>query len=147
MTRVGFTGTRQGMTSSQRAAVIGLLSREGVEVAHHGGCLGADIDFDQICWDFRPRSKIVVVVHPSNLRDWQGRWHPSVDVRAEKPPLERNCDIVEETDFLIATPKETEPLRRSGTWATVRYAIGVGKPVYVVYPNGDVRSSKHEQVG
>lgn len=47
-----------------------------------------------------------------------------------------NRDIVAETDELIATPKGFQEERRSGTWATVRYALKARKPVTVIWPDG-----------
>lgn len=144
-TKVGFTGTRQGMTNLQKAVVIDLLFKTQTEVAHHGGCIGADIDFDEICWTFRPRS-IITVIHPSNLRNQQGRWRIASYAYPEKPPLDRNKDIVNESDFLIATPKEYKEILRSGTWATIRYARKQKKPLYTIYPNGSIQSQNLEQL-
>lgn len=132
--KVGFTGTQQGMTNNQKAMVIGLLSKEKPEIAHHGGCIGADTEFDDICYRFLPRH-IITVVHPSNIFGKRGRWHPTNYTRGVKPSLERNKNIVDESDFIIATPKETAEVLRSGTWATIRYARKTGKHLYTVYPN------------
>lgn len=133
--RAGFTGTRQGMTPQQEATVAGLLHQEKVEIADHGGCVGADIDFDELCWTYQPRS-IIVSVHPSNLKHQQGKWHYTPYLCLEKPPLERNRDIVDKSNFLIATPKEYIEVLRSGTWATIRYARKQKKPIYIVRPDG-----------
>lgn len=141
--KVGFTGTRQGMTALQKAVVTGLLIEEKSEIAHHGGCIGADIDFDNICWAFKPRS-ILTVVHPSDIKSKQGKWHYSPWVLPEKPPLDRNRDIVDHSDFLIAAPKESKEIVRSGTWATIRYARKVGKPVSIVYPDGSIRRQQND---
>jgi hypothetical protein len=54
-----------------------------------------------------------------------------------KPYLERNRDIVDSTELLIACPKDmTES--SGGTWATVRYARKQKKPIVVVWPDGSV---------
>lgn len=141
--KVGFTGTRAGMSDLQRAVTVGLLVSKQAEIAHHGGCIGADIDFDDICSKFQPRS-IVTVVHPSNLKNQQGGWHFTIYVKPEKPPLDRNKDIVNEADFLIATPKESTEVLRSGTWATIRYARKAKKPVYIIFPNGAVKAENND---
>jgi hypothetical protein len=62
------------------------------------------------------------------------RNHEVVKVLSRKPYLARNRDIVNESDRLITLPKGPETLR-SGTWATVRYAVEAGKPVRIYYPN------------
>lgn len=143
MQKVGFTGTRAGMTDLQKAVTIGLLSKNHVEIAHHGGCVGADIDFDYICYHNRPRN-IITVVHPSNLKNQQGKWFFTPYVKSEKPPLERNRDIVDESDFLIATPRESQEVLRSGTWATIRYARRQKKHAYIVYPSGTLTEENYD---
>ena len=55
---------------------------------------------------------------------------------AEKRYLERNRDIVDACDILIACPRTLKEELRSGTWATVRYARKVGKPVAILWNNG-----------
>ena len=62
----------------------------------------------------------------------------SPDIRTPRPYLSRNKDIVRETDMLIATPAEAEEQRRSGTWSTIRFARKLGKPVFVIWPDGTV---------
>ena len=57
-------------------------------------------------------------------------------MREEKPYLDRNKDIVDETNILMACPNKAEEVQRSGTWSTVRYARKVGKAVLIVYPSG-----------
>lgn len=54
-----------------------------------------------------------------------------------KKPLDRNRDIVEAAEVLIACPDGPER-QRSGTWATIRHALRVGKPVVIVWPDGRV---------
>jgi predicted Rossmann fold nucleotide-binding protein DprA/Smf involved in DNA uptake len=48
--------------------------------------------------------------------------------------LERNKDIVSESDFLIAAPDSKKERLRSGTWATVRHARKLGKRVMILEP-------------
>lgn len=152
MTNVGFTGTRAGMTAAQKAMVVGLLVRENAVVAHHGGCVGADIDFDDICYNFRSQGSIprniVTVVHPSDVKSARGRWHYTPHVMSEFPPLERNHHIVDVSSVMIATPVGMDEVLRSGTWACIRYARSIGKPMYVVYPDGRVEREnvKNEKV-
>lgn len=53
----------------------------------------------------------------------------------EKPPLIRNRDIVNAGELLIATPKLDVEEQRSGTWAAIRYARKIGKPIILIYPS------------
>lgn len=132
---IGFTGTRKGMSQEQIKTVINLLISLNSEEVHHGDCVGADADFHSISQKFN----VDIVGHPAsgvgNQRAFcEGFSHPC----EEKPPLERNRDIIDDSDILIATPKVFSEERRGGTWATIRYAISSGKKVYIVYPDGRI---------
>lgn len=137
MIHLGFTGPRIGMTSAQGEALWRLIQYLDF-YAHHGDCSGADAEFDGIV-------RLVsgcrgVVIHPSNA---SSRAHCRVELprdalRDVKPPLDRNQDIVDESDRMIATPSQTAPQPRSGTWATIRRALASGKPLAILLPNGGV---------
>jgi hypothetical protein len=43
---------------------------------------------------------------------------------------------------VIACPFERTEQQRSGTWATVRMARKAGKPLVIVYPQGDERRER-----
>lgn len=136
---IGFTGSRTGMTAEQAASVSRLLYEYHPDDVHHGDCVGADAMFDQLVRQFRSQTGMdtTIVVHPPSEPFLQA--HTGGDVlRTPKPYLERNRDIVDECDLLIATPKDTHPVLRSGTWSTIRYALKVGKKVLVIVPSGVV---------
>jgi hypothetical protein len=134
--KLGFSGTAKGMTDRQYAAVetfvVGARSQEGegLEEAHHGDCVGADLEFHGIVM-FRAQ---MIYVHPPS--DPKARaWTSNAIILPPKPYLARNKDIVDSTDVLLAAPEgEERSYPRSGTWATVRYAKARGKLVLVVYP-------------
>jgi len=48
-------------------------------------------------------------------------------VREAKPFIERDHDIVDETEAMIAVSRTYEEQTRSGTWTTVRYAKAQGR--------------------
>ena len=128
--KVGFTGTKRGMTAAQHAAVCRLLGELGPSEVHHGCCIGADEQVD----GFGCR----MVLHPPV--DQHAMMQIGNRVTCEpRPFLERNHDIVDATQCLIAAPAQAIEHTRSGTWATVRYARKVGRTVYVVLPDGRVR--------
>ena len=136
---IGFTGTKKGMTTDQRSSVLRILnSMKNRSVVHHGGCVGADIDFDSICFELGK----IRVIHPSNIHSMQGKWHYTEHYRPEKPPLERNKDIVNESRILIATPSQFSEVTRSGTWFTIRYArnckVDYKKIIYIILPDGTI---------
>lgn len=125
---VGFTGTRNGLNNDQKVQIIEFLKHTNVTEVHHGDCVGADADFHDICQQFD--SSIKIVIHPpidSKLRAYK---HGSITHR-ERPYLDRNQDIVNACDILIACPKDTVEEQRSGTWFTIRYAKKIDKPLYI----------------
>ena len=77
-------------------------------------------------------------VCPCNIEDKRAHVsHSVLTTKRIKPPLDRNRDIVDACDVLIATPKDFVEELRSGTWATVRYARKQRKPLVIVWPNGE----------
>lgn len=140
---VGFTGTRRGLTDEQQEALVELLGdlaarEEGVRYAlHHGDCVGADEDAHGIAEEGGWRT----VLHPGE--DARGesphRAYCDGDVTMDALPYgQRNMNIVAVTVMLIACPGSPER-RRSGTWSTVRAAQRMGRPVFLIPPDGDVR--------
>ena len=121
---IGFTGTRKGMTSHQMIVLSGIL-QTGDEF-HHGDCVGADAEAHDIarCEGCR------IVIHPPD-NDKYRAFCIGTREELEKPYLERNHDIVDACDLLVATPDGPEA-QRSGTWATIRYAREVGKEVKIL---------------
>lgn len=125
--KVGFTGTQQGMTWYQLVALRGHLHLLGATELHHGDCVGADAEADEVAREMGLRT----VSHPP--ADPKKRaFCASNEMREPELYLERNHDIVDETDVLIAAPRTDEEQLRSGTWSTVRYARKRGKDVVVL---------------
>lgn len=144
---IGFTGTRDGMTVKQVQGFNSLLSSEffdkEIKSFAHGDSVGADSQ----AHDLMDGVARLIVIHPptdSKLR----AFHKLEDSDKSKiiiyPPrdyLQRNHNIVDACDVLIATPKEEKEKLRSGTWATVRYAKKSGKRVIIIYPNGEIEEN------
>lgn len=143
--RVGFTGTRQGMSNDQVLQVhmlLGDLRGKGATQASHGMCVGAD---DQFHFMAKALGYFMIGC-PGVTTDWTPAYRATMEcdlVMPEKPYLARNRDIIRESDVLIATPKEQTEQTRSGTWATIRYAREAKKALVILYPDG---SSTVEQV-
>lgn len=137
---IGFTGTREGMTDAQRETVEQLLTGFQPAEAHHGDCVGADAQFHNIAiWDTQAQ----MVIHPPK----NGRYRAYCDtdfcggeVRPERGYQDRNEDIVDDSDLLIATPKSITDTR-GGTWNTIRYANSQSRWVILVHPDGTVGTS------
>jgi hypothetical protein len=129
MTRLGFTGTGKGMSPAQADFLRFRMARGDVTEFHHGDCVGADAEADQIARDYGAR----IVIHPPE--DWKARagcYREGDIMLPEQPYLIRNHDIVDDTDEMIAAPRSDIERLRSGTWATVRYARKVGRPLLVL---------------
>lgn len=136
MIKVGFTGTREGLTEQQlkslEIVLVGEAGRGQLEL-HHGDCVGAD----KAAHDLATSHGWLRVVHPP--LSWSLRAFCQGDETLPlKPYLERNRDIVDATEVLVACPKEAQRSRGGGTWHTVWYAASSGREVVVVYPCGRV---------
>jgi hypothetical protein len=135
---IGFTGTQQGASGPQMYRLRNYLIVDEPQTlkAHHGMCIGADVQFHLSVRIALPDCKIEG--HPP-IRQNKAAMNLDVDV-LHKPYdfLVRNHDIVDLSDRLYATPKEFEMIVRSGTWATVRYSLKIGVPVIVILPDGNI---------
>ena len=139
--KVGFTGTRNGMTSQQRMSFLGWLQKQpggGVDEFHHGCCVGADESAVDII-DFMPRA-LAIVGHPPSVKTLVSNKavERSTRLMPALPYLTRNRNIVDAAELLLACPNGPEQRKGSGTWATIRYAMAKGKPVVIFWPNGKV---------
>jgi len=136
--KVGFTGTRVGMTVMQRASLLQLLREYGADMEfHHGDCVGADAQAHEL-------AKLVgcrVVIHPPT-NDKLRAYCKGDKTLGRKTYIARNKDLVMDCNVLIATPRTAHEEQRSGTWATVRFARRTFTVVYIIYPHGAVVRSK-----
>ena len=129
---VGFSGTRMGMTVDQAVTVEGLLTDNlDTGSAHHGDCIGADADFHRLI-----RSKGLYVIGHPPLNNGLRAFCDFDECREPKPYLERDRDIIDESDWAIFTPGTFREILRSGTWATIRYARKKNMNGFIVWPDG-----------
>lgn len=136
---LGFTGSSdQGMpTIKQIAGMTSVLHHVQPKSVHHGDCVSSDEAFHYLCQGLVPRPRIHI--HPPDndkKRAFCEQGRPDF-MYPVKSYLDRNQDIVDASDGLLATPNGPEKLR-SGTWSTVRLARKKGIPIYIVYQNGDI---------
>lgn len=141
---LGFTGTQEGMNERQleiftefaRGIFKYAVDNGFRPVFRHGDCVGSDDQAARTC-------KLIgfwVIAHPCTIKGKRAYCPASDWGYAEKPPLERNHDIVDASNYMTATPKETEeevkrggePIR-SGTWATIRYTRKKQKPHFIIH--------------
>lgn len=132
--QIGFTGTKNGMTSRQRELIRNKLLNlkfEGFQYVHHGDCIGADAQFHEIALSIG----FHVVIHPPSNPRLRAHLHDAyTQILPVKEYLQRNHDIVNASSIMLATPKGDIEEIRSGTWATVRYARKNKKEIHIFYP-------------
>jgi hypothetical protein len=136
MRKIGFTGTQVGMSRKQAMALTVYLTglKDGGIEFHHGDCIGADAQAYKIARNAGCRT----VCHPPINGVKRANTSPNDETRAPKDYRDRNMDIVLETEYVVATPKEFHEAQRSGTWSTIRDARRKGKTAVVIWPDGDV---------
>ena len=134
MLKIGFTGTRNGMTSKQEEEFEKLIKAKDFEEFHHGMCVGSD----EVAHNLIEQDKtgVRIIGHPPV---WSGSVAtlPCHSLMPEYTYTRRNKNIVDATDYLIATPDDKER-PGSGTWVTVRYARKQCKRIYIIHKNGRV---------
>jgi len=158
MFRVGFTGNHNiGFTDKQEKIFKDIIlefanEKDQIEF-HHGDCIGADAeahDIVQACNTLFHETKIpktknqnqifpqiAIIVHPP-INPKARAFKNGDIILPEKEYIKRNHDIVNVCDILIAVPSGYTEKSRSGTWATIRYAIQQGVPVWINYPDGNI---------
>ena len=133
--KYGMTGTRKGMTVTQRNVFLHALHQHPkLDHLVHGDCIGADADAHQIARSLGH----TVTIRPCTLTDQRAFCAADHEHPARKP-LGRNADIVNEAEGMFAFPSGYKEMKRkSGTWATIRYTRKAGKLLYIIYPDGTV---------
>jgi hypothetical protein len=120
------------MTPEQVTALYAILPiADPTSEFHHGDCLGADAQAHDMAVGCGCRT----VSHPP-IKDDLRAFKKADEIREPKSYLARNRDIVRETEFVIAAPKEFTEQPKGGTWYTVRFARESGKRLCVIRPDG-----------
>lgn len=132
---IGFTGTRHGMSTKQLEMLTNIFEEEIVSTIHpskgitlcHGDCLGADREAHNLAIDLG----MDVIIHPPLQSIHRAYCTSALKSYPPKSYLERNRDIVDCSDYLIAAPLTMKEYR-SGTWYTINYAKSVDKPIIIL---------------
>ena len=132
MAKIGFTGTRHGMSKEQLDAFKSIIKAKDTEEFHHGMCVGSD----KQAHDFVKSVGVKIVGHPPSFKKFMAECECDIFMKPNDY-LQRNKNIVDEAEMLIATPDCKEKVR-SGTWSTVRYARKKQKKIYIIHKNGRV---------
>jgi hypothetical protein len=130
---VGFTGSSEIITPAQLDALPALL--DGLTEFHHGSCWEADVKAARLVRSLFSFG-VTIVSHPGPIGDESG-----VDdiILPSLPYLDRNRVIVDSSGELIACPRGTVEVLRSGTWATIRYARQLKRKITIIFRDGIVR--------
>lgn len=143
--KVGITGTRHQITPEQDNTIWKLIKYMTATELHHGDCTGADMTFHAAVigsqsWNQDHGLPLIrLIIHPPVINTFRAFCQGYDELREPLPYLERNHVIVDEVDLLVAVPLTVEEKPRSGTWATIRYAMKQGKPVIIINSNGGWR--------
>ncbi|KKL70760.1 hypothetical protein LCGC14_2101720 [marine sediment metagenome] len=129
--KVGFTGTRQGMTDVQCARLELALKELGATEFHHGDCIGADF---QAALIVQGMEGIKIVCHPPENPKFRANvpLRPGDTIFPTRHYIERNHDIVDACEHLLVAPLYNAETQRSGTWATYRYAVSRKLPITII---------------
>jgi hypothetical protein len=127
--RIGFTGTREGMTDHQKEQFVLKMQDLSPTEFHHGDCEGADAEAHDLVREFFPEVKIVVWPPKSAYRR---AFKVGDETKEPESYLIRDKKIVDTVEYLFGAPKQNNEIIRSGTWTTIRYGRKTGKPVTVL---------------
>ena len=128
--KIGVTGTREGANEQQLLEVIKFMESLGSgHELHHGDCKGVDIQVAAVAKVLGWR----IVCHPPKTTEQQG-YFGGDEMREPLGYLQRDRNIVDETETLIVVPLQNEWQPKGGTWYTHDYAKKKNKPVTVFYP-------------
>lgn len=126
MMTYGITGSRHGMNPKQLERFVICIRSIKVQFQfRHGDCVGVDGQAHSII----EHNGGIIYVHPPTDDSFRAFCQGSVTY-ATKPYIERNHDVVDSIEVLFVAgefPENATASRRSGTWATKRYAQGRGK--------------------
>ena len=133
--KIGITGTREGMNAYQKKEVQSYIQSLAIESKfqaefHHGDCSGVDVEAATMARE----QTLKIICHPPVNNETRG-FFGGDEVRDPKGYLERDRNIVDETDFLLVVPKQNNWQPSGGTWYTHDYARKMGKPVIIFYPD------------
>lgn len=130
--KLGFTGSREGMSEKQKHLFLEYILHHQIEEFHHGDCVGSDKEAFLI---MKKNKTCKIIGHPpikNNLRAYCA----SDYIMTPKDYLTRDRDIVDMCDIIIGTPKDN--FGKGGTWYTLDYAISNKKQVLIIHRTGDI---------
>lgn len=126
--KIAITATSKArLTEYQLDAARELIEAE--DEVHIGDCVNGDAQVHAVCVEVGART----VGHPP-ITEAKRAFCEYNDEHPPRQYIERNHDMVDECELLLAFPKSHIEEVRSGTWATVRYARQIGREVTIIPP-------------
>ena len=144
--RIGVTGTLRGATKLQLVILGSYINSPRVGRLVHGGAPGVDSEADALFEregrDAEGRRfRRTTDVYPA--KGSRGTYARPTYRDIAREPLERDRLIVANCDLMLVVPRQDHEIRRSGTWATCRYAVAAGVITLVILPDGDTRPAEY----
>lgn len=147
MLKVGFTATRT-LTHEGRLIIRQTLEGLNIEQPENtefttGGADGGDKFIAHQLRAIYPEALHRIALPATFDEKWVRMFEIGEDfnyrievIETNSPPLKRNHTILDHSQYLVGFPKGPKEERRSGTWATIRYAKAREMPTKIV-PLGD----------
>lgn len=117
-------------------------NRKQYYLMNNGDCVGADGEAQDLCVVYFCTQHIRMypafeLGHHKRVGVFTGLPHV-VYMHKVTEPLKRNRLMVDDASLVVATPAENSEVLRSGTWATIRYAVTRGKKLHIIMPDGKI---------
>ena len=138
MAKMGFIGTRHGMSENQKKALEEILKSKDISEFHHGDCISSDSQAHEVLTKLKKSNNknIKLIGHPPKSK--KTRAYCKFDIELIPDTFHnRNHHIIDATDIFVANPDISEKVK-SGTWNAVRYARMKNKKVYVIHKSGRI---------
>ena len=127
--KIGFTGTREGMSQHQKEQFVLKMQDLNPAEFHHGDCEGADAEAHDLVREFFPNVKIIIYPPISVKRR---AFKQGDEYKDPESYISRDYKIVDAVEFMFGAPKTNQEVLRSGTWTTIRYTKKTNKPITVL---------------
>jgi len=113
-----------------------MMSSPRITSLVHGGAGGVDSEADAIFREVHP-GLLRRPIHVYPAHGSRGTYAEPSYRDIARPPLERDRLVVQDADIMfVLAPSRRPPYRRSGTWATYRYALQANVITIVIWPDG-----------
>lgn len=131
--RLGFTGSRYGMSPEQKATFWKLINlyKPDLKLFTHGDCVGADVEAAAIVHQMCP--DLLIECRPGLNSKMRG-FGPATFEHPAKAYKERDREIVLNSTHMIATPFTKE--ETGGTWYTAKFAMKKKVPIIMIWRTG-----------